>query len=88
MTQESGVGLRPSVTHIKRTGRAAAFRVPGMEEDQKGRRHPCETEDFYSILVSLGSLNFNLVSSSYERYEEALAGVGTAPPHPVPVRFN
>lgn len=54
------MGLRPSVTHIKRTGHAAAFGVPGMEEDQKGRGDPCEAEELYSILVNLGPLNFNL----------------------------
>lgn len=41
MTPESGVWLGPSVTHIE-AGRAAAFRVPGVEEDQKGRADPRE----------------------------------------------
>ena len=44
--------LRPSVTHIKGTGRATAFRGPGSEGDKKGKRDPLENGEFL--------LNFSL----------------------------
>lgn len=38
--------LGPSVTHIKRTGRSAAFRGPGSEGDRKGKRDPRKIGEF------------------------------------------
>lgn len=38
--------LGPSVTHIKRTGRSAAFRGPGSEGNKKGKRDPRKSGEF------------------------------------------
>lgn len=88
MTLEQRVRLRPSVTHIKGTGRSAAFRGPGLEGDEKGKRDSSERGDFpYSEPARSPSLAAQrLVTESslaavQRRGQEARAGPASSGAH-------